>query len=262
MGSQERRHRAWQALALAGVVTVGACSSDPEASTKGDTRPSQDPQSTPEATGPSRPPSVDPLPVLTTTRFQTPSGKLHCESVPNGFACVTDYRLVNEPPRDLCHEFWVGLFIRPGAYAGPMCSGTDAGISREPAKELQYQQTWALNGVTCLVVKSGLTCQDDVGNGFTVAMAGWSMLGKEAAATAALSALRGIVRKQATEDALGGEVANVSRPVLLAGDGCGELQEASVPVELTMAGPAVYTACFVTGQWIITAGPLFADHAE
>lgn len=260
MESQVRSYRAWQALVILSVLMVTACSSDQEASEENDGRRSQDPDSPSETTRPSASPTVDLLPVLTTTRFQTPSGKIHCESVPNGFACVVDYRLVKEPPRDLCHEYWVGLFIRPGEYAGPMCSGTDAGISREPARELRYDQTWVLGGITCLVVKSGLTCQDDVGNGFTVAMAGWSLLGKEAAASAALSALRPIVRRRATQDAAPGEVESVSRPVLRAGDGCGELQEAVVPVQLSMAGPATYTACYVTGQWIIRAGPLFDDH--
>jgi hypothetical protein len=83
------------------------------------------------------------------------------------------YRLRPRPravPR-LCPVDWIGVFIQTGEYAGPSCSG-DPGISREPAEVLAYDQTWALDGVTCLSESTGLTCQDQSGSGFTLARAG------------------------------------------------------------------------------------------
>jgi hypothetical protein len=67
-----------------------------------------------------------------------------------------------------------------------------------------------------------------------------------------------MVRERVQSD-LSGQVANVPSPALRGGDDCGELQEAFVQAELKQGGVAVYTACFVTGTWVITAGPLFPD---
>jgi hypothetical protein len=250
-------HLAWRVLALVGLLVLAGCSSAGDSSPKKGGDQSTGPKTPSEAAGPSPASPVEQAPVLRTTRFQTPSRNIHCESFPASLLCVTDYRLAPEPSHDFCPVDWIGLFIQTGEHAGPACAG-DLEVSLEPAEVLQYGQTWALNGVTCEVEKTGLTCQDDIGNGFTVAMAGWSLLGKEAAATAAFPALRNMIRNRAADDA-SGHVASVSPPVLRAGDGCGELQEAFVPVELTVGGSVVYTACFVSGTWAITAGPLFPD---
>ena len=162
-----------------------------------------------------------------------------------------------EPSHDFCPVDWIGVFIQVGKYAGPACSG-DPGMSREQADVLAYGQTWAVDGVTCLSESTGLTCRDESGNGFTLARAGWSLLDKEAAATAAFTELRSMVRSQARSD-IPGQVASVSAPVLRGGDDCGELQEAFVEMELADGRPAVYTACYVSGIWDITAGPLHPD---
>ncbi|MEA2579968.1 MAG: hypothetical protein QOE83_860 [Actinomycetota bacterium] len=165
--------------------------------------------------------------------------------------------LVPEPSHDFCPVDWIGVFIQKGEFAGPGCSG-DPGISRAEAPVLAYGERWALDGAQCLSKSSGLTCRDGTGNGFTLARAGWSLIGKEAAATAAFPALRNIVHRQALTD-LPGQVAKVPNPVLRAGNDCGELQEAFVEVELTAGGNGVYTACYVSGTWNITAGPLYPD---
>ena len=207
--------------------------------------------------------SVGPLqnwkssPALTTSRFETPSGNILCESSSSSLLCVIGSGLVPEPSHDFCPVDWIGVFIQTGEYAGPSCSG-DPGISREPAEVLAYERTWALDGVTCLSESTGLTCQDQSGNGFTLARAGWSLLGKEDAATSAFPVLRRMVRMQARSD-LPGQVGSVSSPHLRGGDDCGELQEAFVQMELTDGRPAVYTACYVSGTWYMTAGPLFPD---
>ena len=190
---------------------------------------------------------------LTTARFETPSGNILCESISSSLLCVIDSGLVPEPSPRFCPVDWIGVFIQVGEYAGPACSG-DPAISRDPADVLAYGRTWALDGAICLSESTGLTCRDKNGNGFTLARAGWSLLGKEDAATAAFPELRSMVRRQARSD-LPGQVASVPSPVLRGGEDCGELQEAFVETELTDGRTAVYTACYVSGTWDITAGP-------
>jgi hypothetical protein len=244
--------RAWGFVVLV-LWTLTACSEN-GVPTDGDAA-STSPDSTSRA--PSTPGGESPSAALTTPRFQTPSGKILCESSASSFLCVTDYRLNPEPPADFCPVDWIGVFIEVGAYAGPACSG-DPGISRDPATRLEYGQTWARTGVTCLSENTGLTCRDENGNGFTLAMAGWSILGKEEAATAAFNDLRRAVRAQARDD-LPGQVARVDAPVLRAGEDCGELQQAFVPGTLSDDRPVIYEACYVSGTWHITDGPLFPD---
>ena len=259
MEAREGRGRTWRSLVLLVGLALAACSSDGggrPATTKGDP-PSGSSQTGVATTGPASPSPGEPSPDLTVTRFETPSGNILCESSSSSLLCVIDSGLVPEPSPSFCPVDWIGVFIQVGEYAGPACSG-DPGISRDPADVLAYGRTWARDGVTCLSESTGLTCRDENGNGFTLARAGWSLLGKEDAATAAFPELRSMVRKQARAD-LPGQVASVPPPVLRGGDDCGELQEAFLETELTDGGLAVYTACYVSGTWNITAGPLYPD---
>ena len=136
---------------------------------------------------------------------------------------------------------------RAGGPGGTL--GRDRSVRREAI---------TLAGVTCLSEETGLTCRDDSGNGFALAMAGWSLLGKEDAATAAFNELRRTVRAQARSD-LPGQLMSLDPPVLRGGDDCGQLQQAFVPGLLTDGRPVIYEACYVSGTWHITAGPLFPD---
>jgi hypothetical protein len=246
-------------LVLLGFVLLAACSSDGGESSPNSTgdSPSRSSETPAESTGSSSPSPPKQSPALTTSRFETPSGNILCESFSSSLVCVIGSGLDPEPSHDFCPVDWIGVFIQTGEFAGPSCSG-DPGISREPAKVLGYGRTWALGGVTCLSKSTGLTCRDESGNGFTLAMAGWSLLGKKDAATSAFPELRRMVRMQARSD-LPGQLASVSPPSLRGGDDCGELQESFVPMELTDGRPAIYTACYVSGTWYITAGPLFPD---
>jgi hypothetical protein len=259
MGVLDGRGRAWGPLSFAGLLVLAACASagGGGTSTGGDGTASGGSVSSSEETRPPTPSRTDHSPDLTTTRFETPSKNIICESTPSSLTCVIRSGLVPEPSHDFCPVDWIGVFVQEGDYAGPSCSG-DPGISLEPADVLPYGQTWALSGVRCISRSTGLTCRDGTGNGFVLARAGWSLLGKEAAATAMFPSLRSIVREQARSD-LPGQVASVSAPVLRGGDGCGELQEGFVPLELADGRPALYTACFVSGTWYVTAGPLYPD---
>ena len=253
-----RKGRAGPALLLFSLVLI-ACSPSGDEGT-GDRKrdiPSRSSKTSAGEARSSSPSLGEGTPDLTTTRFQMPSGNIRCESFSSSLLCVIYSGLVPDPSHHSCPVDWIGVFIEVGEYASPSCSG-DPGISMDPATELQYEQTWELEGVACLSEETGLTCRDESGNGFTLARAGWSLLGKEDAAAAAFNELRSMVRAQARSD-LPGEVASVDAPTLRGGDDCGELQEAFVTMQLTDGRPAIYTACYVSGTWDITAGPLFPD---
>ena len=250
MEERQARDRARRPLILLGLLALAACSSN------GENPPTDSPSGrieTPTQTG-SPSPGGGSSPDLSTVRFQTPSGNIVCgyPSSSSSFLCAIGSGLVPEPSHDVCPVDWIGVFIQANAYAGPACAG-DPGISREPAEVLAYGKTWALDGVTCLSRSTGLTCHDESGNGFTLAKEGWSLLGKRRAARAAFPELRNMVRTKAESD-FPGKVAKVLSPALLAGAGCGELQEASVEAALTDGTQAVYTACYVPGAWDIIAG--------
>jgi hypothetical protein len=202
-------------------------------------------------------PTTPSEPVLAMERFETPSHNILCQSFVNSFACVIDSGLVPEPSHDFCPVDWIGLFIQVGAYSGPSCAG-DAGVDRTPATILPYGRRWARAGVRCRSEQTGLTCRDGDGNGFTLARAHWELLGKEAAATAAFGELRKLVRSEA-RDHFGSGLDSVHSPTLRAGDDCDGLQQAFVDLIVNPEGPVIYEACFVSGTWQITDGPLFPD---
>ena len=250
-------HGCRRVLALIVAPLLAACITvNTEGDGDGRTTAAPDPTTT---TPSSATDSPTPEPVMTMKRFQTPSGNILCESFSSSLVCVIDSGLVPEPPQKFCPVDWIGLFVRVGEYSGPGCSG-DPGIERSLATELPYEQTWSRAGVTCRSEKSGLTCEDDVGNGFSLASAGWELLGKEEAARAAFGELRKLVRNQARADfaEYGHKVETVEAPVLGAADGCGGLQQAAVFLTVSPDLLYAYQACFVSGTWHLK-GPIFPD---
>jgi hypothetical protein len=67
-----------------------------------------------------------------------------------------------------------------------------------------------------------------------------------------------MVRGRASDDDVG-RVQAVRTPTLTADDMCGELQGASVRVELAAGASVGYVACFVSGDWMIASGPVSID---
>lgn len=215
-----------------------------------------DPTTTVEPSVTVTPPPAEP--VLEMERFETPSHNITCQSFTASLVCVIDSGLVPEPSHDFCPVDWIGLFIAVGELSGPSCSG-DPGIKRSPAPVLEYERTWSRAGVTCDSETTGLTCRDDAGNGFSLAMVGWELLGKESAARAASGDLRKLVRKEARAD-YGVDPDTVDSPTLRAGDDCDGLQQAFVNVMVNADVPnVIYQACFASGTWYITDGPLVPD---
>lgn len=259
MDARDGRGRSRRALLLATILMFVGCSSIGDEPTASPKRASPSGGSTaPSANTTQSPSPGDEFPELTVARFETKSGNILCESFSSSLSCVIESGLVPEPSHEFCPVDWIGLFIQVDEFAGPSCSG-DPGISRDQATVLEYGQTWVRDGVTCVADQTtGLACHDQTGNGFTLARAGWSLLGKEAAATSAFNGLRRQVRKEAERD-LPGKIASVPRPYLREGGGCGGLQEAVVETQLTDGRLAVYTACYVSGAWNLSTGPLFPD---
>jgi hypothetical protein len=208
--------------------------------------------------GTSEPTSAPEGPDVTSSEFITPSGNIWCEVEEPWLNCNIGSGLNPEPSAEFCGADWAGLFIEPGRFAGPACSGDQAPTVSPDALVLEYGQTWKHGQVRCTSRSTGLRCVDKSGYGFTLARAGWELLGKEAAAREAFGDLTRLVRMEADLDRPG-EVESVLSPDLRFADDCGPLQEGVAQVEFTDTTHALYTACFVSGTWFMTAGPLYVD---
>ncbi len=248
--------RASRSILLLSVLLVAACSSADDVTPSSRTRAPRSTDPSGEKESPSLNPAEEP-PDLRTDRFQLPMRNILCQYArdPALLICGIESGLVPEPPNEYCGAEWIGLSLEVDRLATPACTG-DWELDPQPAPVLEYGKTWSVGNAKCLSESTGLSCHDASGNGFTLSRAGWSLLGKEDAATAAFGELRNLVRKEAQAD-LPGRIANVPRPVLRAGTGCGELQGATVTAELDDGTSAVYTACYAIASWHIGAGPLF-----
>lgn len=204
--------------------------------------------------------SATPPPVLSTRRFQTPSGNILCQSHASSLLCVIHSGLAPEPSAKFCPVDWIGLFVEVGRFAGPACSG-DPGMRTSPATVVPYGSVWSRSGVTCRSEAVGLTCRDTDGNGFSLARAGWRLIGKRAAARSAFDELRQLVLEQAATD-FTHPPHSVHGPTLRAGNDCDGMQQAFVDFVVDQGNrndvPVIYEACYVSGTWYID-GPLFPD---
>lgn len=240
--------------ALGALLTLTSCLDGDDTTDPGTTRNSE--ARSPKANGPESDSGASPASEeeadLTTESFVMPSGNIGCLYMAGSIRCDIRSGLVPEPPVE-CPVDWTGLTLTAGRSAGPTCAGDGEDSAEYP--ELAYGRSWSVGDITCDSESSGLTCTDTSGNGFELARAGWSLLGKEAAAKAAFVELREIVREEA---ALTGQTTRVHAPRLRFADDCGPLQEAFVFVEFADETHALYTACF-TGGWHVTGGPLYVD---
>jgi len=240
--------------ALVALLTLTSCLGGDDTTDPGTTGDSE--TRSPQTNGPESDSGASPASEeeadLTTESFVMPSGNIGCLYMDGSIRCDILSGLVPEPPVE-CPVDWTGLSLTAGRSAGPTCAGDGGGWDQSP--ELEYGQGWSRGDITCDSEDSGLTCTDTSGNGFELARAGWSLMGKEAAAKAAFVELREIVREEA---ALTGPTTRVLAPRLRFADDCGPLQEAFVQVEFADETQALYTACF-TGGWHVTGGPLYVD---
>jgi hypothetical protein len=240
------------------TVVLAACTNPSTSTTSGDASPdggSSTPTDTQTDDG-----SSTPAPTFASRRFQTPSQNIVCQSFASSMTCVIHSGLVPEPSAEFCPVDWIGLSIEVGRFAGPACSG-DPGIETSAAPEVPYGSMWSRSGVTCRPEEVGLTCRDTAGNGFSLASAGWRLIGKAAAARAAFDDLRQQVLEAAAND-FTHTPHSVHGPTLRAGDDCDGMQQAFVDFLVDMQGrddvPVIYEGCYVSGTWYLD-GPLFPD---
>ena len=243
-------------IVLAALLTGCTNSTAPTASgapTADETSPTPTDASTGDGSTPS--PST-----FSSRRFQTPSGNILCQSFASSLLCVIHSGLAPEPSAKFCPVDWIGLFVQVGRFAGPACSG-DPGIQTGPATVVPYGSDWSRLGVTCRSETVGLTCRDTDRNGFSLARAGWRLIGKRAAARSAFDELRQMVLEQAASD-FTHPAHSVHGPTLRAGNDCDGMQQAFVDFVVDQGNrkdvPVIYEACYVSGTWYID-GPLFPD---
>lgn len=106
--------------------------------------------------------------------FQTPSGNIHCVAMTgyggDGMRCdMMDYTPsipVDRPQDcdlDYGHAFWIGV----GDAAGSLvCAGDTVLDPSHPV--LDYGQSVTTAGITCTSAKTGLTCENASGHGFSL----------------------------------------------------------------------------------------------
>jgi hypothetical protein len=194
-------------------------------------------------------------PVLATDSFVTPSRNIGCRYVDGLLRCDILSGLESEPQFP-CPLDWTGMYLVATKYASPMCAGDT--VFDEEGPVLEYGTSWSLAELTCDSESTGLTCTDSEGNGFSLARAGWTILGKDAAASDAFQRLRSMIRDRAQRRDDATVVVHV--PELIGGKGCSGLQEAAVTVEYAVEPtPAVYFACYVSGRWLVASGPSYGE---
>jgi hypothetical protein len=107
--------------------------------------------------------------------FRSPSGNIHCLIATGDYAeARCDMRsltpsFTTQPPDcdlDWGSSFAVGLSSRKGVLA---CVGDT--VADPSAVELGYGQTLSLGGFDCTSERSGMTCTNPAGHGFTISKA-------------------------------------------------------------------------------------------
>lgn len=108
--------------------------------------------------------------------FRSPSGNIHCllHDGPNwrGARCDIREGVVSFPVRPRrCTADWGRSFeVSAEGVAGPGCAGDT--VADPAARVLPYGASLTLGGVTCRSERSGMTCTNRAGRGFTLARAG------------------------------------------------------------------------------------------
>lgn len=105
--------------------------------------------------------------------FRSPTGNIHCMIFSGAYAgarCDLSKFTPSYPRPSDCDLDWGGAFevgvTGPGA---PICAGDT--VRMPNAKVLDYGHSVAASGVTCTSAKTGMTCVNAQGHGFTVARA-------------------------------------------------------------------------------------------
>ncbi|QYK40072.1 MAG: hypothetical protein KF887_11465 [Paracoccaceae bacterium] len=109
-------------------------------------------------------------------QFQSPTGNIHCYMFAGdgdwwGARCdiLEATRSFPQAPAD-CDLDWGHAFEVPSrGRAAPVCAGDTVAMPGSPV--LGYGQSVSLGGVLCTSERSGMTCQNREGRGFTLSRA-------------------------------------------------------------------------------------------
>jgi hypothetical protein len=105
-------------------------------------------------------------------RFQLPSHNIGCGVDSGVLRCDILSGLAPEPSQ-ACELDWTGVVLDAERAAQPECAGDT--IFDAAAPVLQYGETWAREGISCLSTREGLDCETPAGHGFHLARRAWSV---------------------------------------------------------------------------------------
>lgn len=105
--------------------------------------------------------------------FQSPSGNIHCMFFGTGFAelrCDLLQRTPSFPRPADCEQDWGHAFVLlPDMPGTPVCAGDTTADPAHPV--LPYGRSVSHVGFTCTSERSGVTCVNRRGHGFTLSRA-------------------------------------------------------------------------------------------
>jgi hypothetical protein len=105
-------------------------------------------------------------------RFQTPSHNIGCGVDAGVLRCDILSGLQPEPS-EACELDWTGVVLEADRAAQPECAGDT--IFDQSAPVLEYGESWARDGISCVSSREGLDCENGAGHGFHLARASWSV---------------------------------------------------------------------------------------
>jgi hypothetical protein len=105
-------------------------------------------------------------------RFQLPSHNIGCGVDSGVLRCDILSGLTPEPSQE-CELDWTGVVLEADRAAQPECAGDT--IFDASAPVLEYGQSWAREGISCLSTREGLNCMTPAGHGFHLARQAWSV---------------------------------------------------------------------------------------
>ena len=105
-------------------------------------------------------------------RFQMPSQNIGC-GVDSGVLRCDILSGLDPEPSQACELDWTGVVLEADGPAQPECAGDT--ISDASAPVLEYGETWAREGISCVSSREGLDCENGGGHGFHLARQAWSV---------------------------------------------------------------------------------------
>jgi hypothetical protein len=105
-------------------------------------------------------------------RFQLPSHNIGCGVDSGALRCDILSGLMPEPSQ-ACELDWTGVVLDVERAAQPECAGDTVFDGSAPV--LDYGESWAREGISCLSTREGLDCETPAGHGFHLARQAWAV---------------------------------------------------------------------------------------